>query len=342
MKFELLASPQNPTSSALSSLLLIFLQIFWKFRNLQILINFFFFFKKFKLFTAKYSTLTFSQKLHPNQMSLKILFTTSKLVTPERPSAMLPLKILKWNSEVLDSGHAHRRFPPISNILRNQGFVFKSTNKLVRFFMFRLFTLFNRSFKMPPFVGNAFFSFYSINSIGERILILNYRFLLSRWLVSYDFLFNLSYFNITKLFFTSLIFKRQNLALNWETNNWTIKLWTAFNTYFIFKTPSYSPKLDHFFRQLSVRRLSCAVVSDVVYHAKNIFYLKRNDFYVIGLLNITENPYILDYPIIANFENHLLQHFFLKFIVFIDRQSQHQRFTYWYQIWFNNQINYFF
>lgn len=342
MKFELVSSTKFSINFTLYSLMLVLFKNILNLYDICIFTNFFFFLKKFKILNLKLKKFSFSQNILAQRDSLKTMFDKNKFFPTIEFSALIPLKTLKSNLETAHEEYLYDTDDVLTLDSAQLLPIFKSANGLIRFFMFKLFSLFNQSFAISIFTGNAFFSFYSIFSIGKKILILNYKFLLTRWLISYDFLFNLSYFKITKLFFTAPLFKQQNLALNWETNSWTLELWAYFRLMFIFKDPQYSPKINFFFSQLYIRNINCAVISDIIYHTKNVFYLKKNDYFTVGLLNITENPFLLDYPIIAHFRNHLIQMFFLKFIIFIERQSQFNRFIYWQQIWFNNKYHYFF
>ena len=88
------------------------------------------------------------------------------------------------------------------------------SNLKLKFFLFKLFFLFNYSFVNSPFVGNAFSALFNVVSAGPRIIIVNLRRFASRWLTSYDFIFNLHYFNITRLLLSSPLFHEQSLALN--------------------------------------------------------------------------------------------------------------------------------
>lgn len=54
--------------------------------------------------------------------------------------------------------------------------IFSYENTILKFFLFKLFFLFNHSFSNVSLVGNANFTFYHIVSRGEKIIVFNYRF----------------------------------------------------------------------------------------------------------------------------------------------------------------------
>ena len=219
---------------------------------------------------------------------------------------------------------------------------FNFTNSKLKFFLFKLFFLFNYSFTNLSFAGNSHFSFFNVISRGTRIIVFNLKRFLARWLASYDFVFNLQYFGVTRLFFASPLFRQQNLALNWSTSSWDINLWRYFSFFFASKRPSYSRKADFFFKKLKDKNFSFAVVLDSFYHGKNIFYLKRNNYYTFGLIAINENPFLLDFPLFVFFENYLIQSFFLRFLLFVEKQAVFSKYSthrlLWKNLW-NNQLN---
>jgi hypothetical protein len=203
--------------------------------------------------------------------------------------------------------------------------------------LFKFFFLFNNSFSNTLFFGNTIFSNYGLVTKGEKILILNYKLYLNRWLTSYDLIFNLSYFNISKLFFTSPLFYNQNNALNWFNFTWTFELWHWFQNLFIFQTPRHDPKVRYFFSTIKKYNVSCAIITDTNYHLKTIFYLKKSYFFTIGLIHLNENPFLVEYPVISFFNNYLIQSFFIKFIFFIQKQSNVVKIDYYSYLWQNSK-----
>lgn len=87
-------------------------------------------------------------------------------------------------------------------------------------------------------------------------------------------------------------------------------------------------KTNFFFLKIKSLNLHYFVVTDFNYHLKNIFYLKKNFYFTISLLGLNENPFLVDYPIFAFFENHLIQLFFLKILLFLEKHSQLLKFTF--------------
>lgn len=191
--------------------------------------------------------------------------------------------------------------------------------------------MFNSKFK-----AHSDFKFYSIVGNKNKIIIINSAKFLARWKTSYDLLFNIFYYNLNPLLFSSPSFKKQTLALNWNYNNWSVDLWKYYAPFFVFQPNRYDKKINFFFSKLKTLNANFFIVTDCFYHYKNLFYFKKNDYYTVGLINVNNNPWLVSYPIISFFDNFLIQLFFFKLIIYIQKQVFFVKYIYLKRVWLQN------
>lgn len=214
----------------------------------------------------------------------------------------------------------------------------------INFLIYKFFFLFNYSFVNLTFLSNTSYAIYHFKIDGYSINILNLKYFFNRWVVSYDFIFNLNYFEFNKLYLANPLFKVQTFALNWHYNKWSFNLWKYFTSFFLLRHPSYNRKIFFFFSKLKKHKINYFIVADSLFHLKNIFYLKKNFFFIISLISTNRSIRYIDFPIFAFFDNYLLQLFFLKFLIFVSKQSLFLSFTSYKNIWFQlnyNKLNHF-
>ena len=142
--------------------------------------NICFFFKKFKLFFKKLNIARISSTLFSQQSTLNLLYKKKNLFPTLNLSTIGTFKTLKPNLKQMEEDYLHDNGFNSDIEFERPTVVFNSSTDLTRFFIFKLFFLFNQTFCNSPFIGNSFFSFYSITAFGEKILVLNYTFLLTR------------------------------------------------------------------------------------------------------------------------------------------------------------------
>lgn len=204
-----------------------------------------------------------------------------------------------------------------------------------------LFFLFNYSVFNVKFRKNHNLSFFSVLGAGSKLLVINTQKLLNRWKNSYDFIFNIFYFNINFTIFSSSIFKKETLSINWASNQWSLSLWKFYSPFFIFQPNRYNKKIDFFFKKLKQLDFNFFIVTDCLYHYKNLFYLKKNNNFTLGLINFYDSPWIVSYPIVSFFDNYLIQSFFFKILIYLQKQSIFLKFRHFKKLWSNFQLNSF-
>ncbi len=231
----------------------------------------------------------------------------------------------------------------INNTQINNFLINNKTFKNYQFFniknlnnkFFSLFFLFNYSFFNTYFRSNFLNNFFYINHFKNKIIIIDSSKFILRWVESYNLIFNIFYYNFNPLFFGTTLFKKEILSLNWNYNYFDINLWKYYFPFFIFKLNNYNKKTDFFFEKLSFLDINFFFISDCQYHYKNLYYLKRRNCYTIGLINFNINPWLVSYPLLSFFENFLIQSFFFKFVIFIQKKALLEQYYLFKKIWIN-------
>ncbi len=203
----------------------------------------------------------------------------------------------------------------------------------LRHIIFKFFLIFNYSIFTSRFKIHHRLNFYGVIGKKNNIILINFLKLFYRWSDSYDFLFNMLYYQMSPLVFGSPVFKKEILSLNWNYGAWTLDFWKYYSNFFIFQPNKYHVKTNFFFAKIKTFDVNFFLITDCLYQQKNLFYFKKNNYYTVGLVNANSNPAIVSYPIISFFEGYLVQSFFLKLLVYAQKQAQYHKYLYFKQIW---------
>lgn len=221
-------------------------------------------------------------------------------------------------------------------------FYYSKKNSKIEYKFFNLFFIFNYSLFNSDFKPHYNSKFFYISNFSDKIIILDCTKFLIRWKEAYDLIFNIFFYNFNPIIFSSNFFKKEVLALNWNYNTFEINLWKYYFPFFIFKLNNYNKKTDFFFNKLNSLGINFFLITDCLYHFKNLHYIKKKNLYSIGLINLELNPWLVDYPILNFFESFLTQLFFFKLLIFIERRViffKHNLFkNLWYVFLFKKQI----
>jgi hypothetical protein len=160
----------------------------------------------------------------------------------------------------------------------------------------------------------TFRSFYLVHTKGGLTVITLSK-LFQRWKNCYFLLYNLYYHNISVLTFSPSFFKKEVLALNWSFHKQFKFMWRYARPFLVHKPNKITNHGDFVFRNLRALGLSIGIVTDVLYHTKTIYYLKRTTFYSIGLVPTIYNAYTVDFALPTAYESMFTQIFFIRFLV---------------------------
>jgi hypothetical protein len=135
----------------------------------------------------------------------------------------------------------------------------------------------------------------------------------------FNLLYSLTYFNVSKLIFSSNVFREEACALNWEHLSEQLFIW-RYNYHSLFYKPSkLDDKLPTTFLLFKQAGINSGIVIDSLYHAKTIYYLHRAEFYSLGLVEGNKSKYVLNASLPALSENILSQLFFIRTLLLINK-----------------------
>lgn len=229
---------------------------------------------------------------------------------------------IKNTNEIVNKKHIFLKY-------KQTNFFFKFINL---FFLFNCST-FNRTFKIHH-DNNLFF----INSYNSFFINLNIKKLILKWKETYFFLYNIFFYKTEPLVFGSILFKNEILAINWNYKFFELNIWKHYFPFFIFKLNNYNKKNEYFFTKILEKKINFLLITDCLYHFKTLFYLNKKKIYSIGLIPANLNPWIVSYPIISFFENYISQFFFLKLLLFIQKETLYFHFLNNKLLWVNHSI----
>lgn len=179
----------------------------------------------------------------------------------------------------------------------------------------------------------TFRSFYLTHSKGGLAIITLPK-LFQRWKSCYFLLHNLYYHNVSILTFSPSFFKKEVLALNWTFHKQFQFMWRYTRPFLVHKPNKITNHGDFVFRNLRALGLSVGIVTDVLYHTKTIYYLKRTTFYSIGLVPTIYNAYTVDFALPTAYESMFTQIFFIRFLVRTKQDASSTEFNNLNDMWF--------
>jgi hypothetical protein len=147
----------------------------------------------------------------------------------------------------------------------------------------------------------------------------NVRLFFSLYKKFFNLLYNLVYFSIPRLVFSSNVFREESCSLNWESLSRHLFIW-RYNFHSLFYKPSkLDDKLPLTFSMFKQVGISSGIIIDSLYHSKTIYYLHRAEFYSIGIVEGNKSKYILNAALPALGESILSQLFFVRTLITINK-----------------------
>lgn len=164
--------------------------------------------------------------------------------------------------------------------------------------------------------------------------ILNMKKFLNRWINGYFFLMNVFFYNWNFLTLGIIEFKKETLGLNWYFSNINLILWRYSFPFFIFKLNHYSPDVQYFFHRLNKLGANIAFVMDLRFHYRNLLYLKRTNFFTVGLIDYTTKPWMVHFGLIVPKSNYFFVSFFYMLIIYFQKYTAVIKNNMYLNLWF--------
>jgi len=208
----------------------------------------------------------------------------------------------------------------------------------------KLFTIFKSYLKLNSAsqgtisTPHASFTQFYLGYRRGGLAVLNVSRLYSRWKEVYYLLFNLFYYELDLLTFSSSFFKHEVLALNWQFMAQYKFMWRYTQPFLTLRSTKINIYGDFVFYRLNLLGLNVALVTDVLYHAKTIYYLHRARFYTVGLVPVNYNLNTVDFAIPSASDSILGQVFFLRFLSLTQQNVSESRYSSLKSFWFKHPI----
>ena len=161
---------------------------------------------------------------------------------------------------------------------------------------------------------NSWKSFYIYNSkSGTSILNLNKIFL--KWKNFYYLFYNLLYYNIDIVIFGTSFFKKELLSINWNIFSNVTSMWRYIKPFLFFKSNQIFILGEYIFSRLKSQGINLALVNDVLYHNKTIYYLHKSSFFTFGLVPTNYSLHTVNFALPTSTDNLFTQLFFIRLFI---------------------------
>jgi len=180
--------------------------------------------------------------------------------------------------------------------------------------LFKVFIKINVVSASTLTVPHASFRLYFIRNRRGGASIMSLPKLFNRWKSAYYLTYNLYYYRVDILTFAPSFFKNEVLSLNWQDLHKFKYIWRYTRPFLTLKPNKITNHAEFVFRRLRLLGLSIGLVTDILYHHKTIYYLRRSTFYSIGLVPSIYHINSVDFAIPTTYESILMQVFFVKFL----------------------------
>jgi hypothetical protein len=170
---------------------------------------------------------------------------------------------------------------------------------------------------------HPFNKFYFISTqVNSSTPSLNLTSLFFRWQHASKFLYSLLYSQSTLYLFSHRNLEVETTSLNFNLVSLDKRLRANLPHFFIHRESPYSYLTSFIFLKLSYKSTLTAFILDINFFKKSLFFLKKSNFYTIGLLPYSVSPWSLHYPILVATSTILTQYFFLKYLTLLYQSSK--------------------
>ena len=149
----------------------------------------------------------------------------------------------------------------------------------------------------------------------------------SRWLDSYNLLFNLFYSESQFQLFTNKLFIEESLVFNWNYNYRHYKLFKHLQPFFMFKDAPHGGYIHSAMQNLLSERLDAAIIVDLQNHKRLLTYIQKYNLFSLGLVPHNYMPWVVSYPIPSFADSPVTQYYFLRLLFYIRSSAQITRHT---------------
>lgn len=149
----------------------------------------------------------------------------------------------------------------------------------------------------------------------------------SRWLDSYNLLFNLFYSESQFQLFSNKLFIEESLVFNWNYSYRNYKLFKHLQPFFMFKDAPHGGYIHSAMQNLLAERLDAAIIVDLQNHKRILTYIQKYNLFSLGLVPHNYTPWVVSYPIPSFADSPITQYYFLRLLFYIRSSAQVARYS---------------
>ena len=223
--------------------------------------------------------------------------------------------------------------PNVSVLAADKNSTDKLFNLEYRWSLFLMYFQFMDNRRTNFFSPHANFKNMFLFDSTKTTVFFNYSRLYMRWTHTYNLLINIFFRELTPVLFATKMFRKEVTAFNWSLDVLDQGLFKHSSPYFFLKDCNYGDQGRYVFSELERAGLNVSFVTDIKYHEKNVYFLKRFNSYTIGIVPFNMNPWLVSYCIPIATNNIIIEFFFFKLISFIRQFVATQQYTRTRQLW---------
>jgi len=158
-----------------------------------------------------------------------------------------------------------------------------------------------------------------------------------RWTHAYNLILNIFFKQLSLVAFSTKVFRKEVTSFNWSYDQrYTLidnSLFKRASNFIFFKNARYGL----FTRLMSLERESqdfqLSFVTDIKYHEKTIFFLRRFGSYTLGVVPFNMDPWLVSYCIPISTNNIMIELFFFKFLSFLRQYAALKSYNNSHELW---------
>jgi len=149
-------------------------------------------------------------------------------------------------------------------------------------------------------------------------------------------LLHLAYFDLRTLTFSNVLFWNETLTLNWLNLRCSSRDFQFLRHRFFFHDQKWTSLTPQLFTNFSSSSVETILVTDILTHQTNMRFLRRARYFLIGLIPINFNPWVVDFPVPIFTQNILIVYYILRLSYFSFAQASATRFVFRKHSWHTN------
>ena len=161
------------------------------------------------------------------------------------------------------------------------------------------------------FVPHTNFKHLFIFSQYQTTYYLNIPKMHAKWNNTCNFILNLFFIKSNLMVFTVKTLKNEALSFNWSFNLLNYNLFKYASPIFFSRDTSFGVNSTLIFKKFNQNNLNTVFLTDIKYHEKNLYYLKKFNTTTIGLVSYNLNPWLVTYAIPTATNSLFIQYFFI-------------------------------